>query len=486
MNFSEYLNYVDNDWARGWLQRGNSERVGVFVPRVIMEAVNRNPYDAMLLSQILYWSDIDPQTRKSRLRCKHGKHYWIVKTYAEWQEEVCLKSDRTVRGCFQRLEDNGFIFKEVHKSTFHNGQTACFVRLNWKKIEQVLGSGMTFTAVPGMTLEDTPETPLDVNPISETTTETTEKTLTAPVGTVGTVHCQRCKRTFTIPSDMTQKDGLDYAGWVDINGVLLCNECFDPDTDDTAPKDVPSDDTKNVQSESETTTETTEKTLTSPDGTVGTVEDETKGMNPVQQYYASLSIPKAAVKNDLRERWQPAVDAMMQWDGVFNTADDAWYLVALLYDQRRIMRDYGADLVLATVKRELKLASHAETEAKPLYDKPAKPGNVSDKQYDGLRPTYALNAAMGNPYFPDSDIAKYRKIANHLIAERIPVTSFSDYVGWLKRYYQERQWEFRWGSLDKGENITQWKVHMNKTQTSKPIQREGLRPYVPPGGYVIG
>lgn len=144
LTMTQYLDYIDNDWAKGWLQRGKAERHGVFVSREFMQAAKGNAYDAILLSQILYWADIDMTTRCPRLRYQYKEDWWIVKTYDEWAEEVCFNSGRTISQCLNRLAKHGLIYKETHKSPFHQtGQVASYVRPNWKGIEAALNNQTT-------------------------------------------------------------------------------------------------------------------------------------------------------------------------------------------------------------------------------------------------------------------------------------------------------------------------------------------------------
>src|SRR5690242_19944271 len=105
MNVTEYLDYVGDDWAKGWLLRGDAEHNGVFVPRAVMWICNGNASEAYLLGQIMYWSDINVSEGKPRLSHMLDGHLWIVKTYDEWADELCFTSWTTVRDAMKRLAD---------------------------------------------------------------------------------------------------------------------------------------------------------------------------------------------------------------------------------------------------------------------------------------------------------------------------------------------------------------------------------------------
>jgi len=130
MNISEYLEYVGNDWAKGWLQRSLNDRKGVFVAQAYMHMVNGNSYDALLLGQVIYWSDISQETLKPRI--SHGRqgHLWIVKTHKEWAEETSINGPETIKKAFNRLVSLNLVIKEQHRSPFHD-QVVSYVRVNW-------------------------------------------------------------------------------------------------------------------------------------------------------------------------------------------------------------------------------------------------------------------------------------------------------------------------------------------------------------------
>jgi|GEM_PF-3993506 len=136
MNIAEYLDYVGDDWSKGWLLRGDAEHNGIFLPHAYMWICNGNAYEAQLLAQIMYWSDINVGEGTLRLSHMRDGHLWIVKTYEDWAEEMYFNSWTTVRDAMKRLSDKGIVIKETHKSMFHDGNTALFIRLNWEVFGQ--------------------------------------------------------------------------------------------------------------------------------------------------------------------------------------------------------------------------------------------------------------------------------------------------------------------------------------------------------------
>ena len=95
-------------------------------------------------------------------------------------------------------------------------------------------------------------------------------------------------------------------------------------------------------------------------------------------------------------------------------------------------------------------------EPKTMYDKPARPGNISDKQYDNLRPVYALGAAMGK-IVADSDIGLYKREAKKLMDSGIAPAAFPDYVQAI-RVVAQRQggWDVTVTSLTTNGRITDY------------------------------
>lgn len=122
------------------------------------------------------------------------------------------------------------------------------------------------------------------------------------------------------------------------------------------------------------------------------------------------------------------------------------------------------------------------------YEKPLRPGNVSDKQYDSLRPTYALGAAL-DKVVSDVDIPDYRKVANKLLAAGIPMDDFFNYVSAIRNLAQrQRGWDVTLHSITANGRITDYLNGNIKPEPEKPAydprkDPNVMQPYVPPGGY---
>lgn len=198
-NIETYLEYINDPFAKGWIQRGRADRDGVNVSFVYMDLCDGNPYDAMLLSQILFWFEINEAKLKPRAQYVRGNHLWVVKSFDEWAESLHFKSSNTIRNAMNRLRDKNLIVLERHKSPFHKSQVVAHVRPNWKVFGEAINT-------PGSTLKVEPEPPgevepeptakvdseetLKVEPSSDTTTDTTpeittEKKDTAPADAGG-------------------------------------------------------------------------------------------------------------------------------------------------------------------------------------------------------------------------------------------------------------------------------------------------------------
>ena len=71
------------------------------IPRPFVDFMG-NLDGALFLSQVLYWSD-------------RGRDGWFYKTYAEWQEEICL-SEYEVKKAVKKLVDLGVLETQVRKA----------------------------------------------------------------------------------------------------------------------------------------------------------------------------------------------------------------------------------------------------------------------------------------------------------------------------------------------------------------------------------
>lgn len=131
MDAQKYFDeYVNNDKAQGWLLARKSQKVSVRLDT--MTVCDGNAYDAMLLSQILFWHDLG-EDDKPRIRHVYNGNLWLLFNAEEWRSQVRFNSVKTVRGCLDRLAQKGIIIKEQHRSTLsrHNGQVISFIRMNW-------------------------------------------------------------------------------------------------------------------------------------------------------------------------------------------------------------------------------------------------------------------------------------------------------------------------------------------------------------------
>jgi hypothetical protein len=144
----DYLNYVKltcggGDFALGWLQRGVTDRRGVFIAHIYMQMCNGQPRDAMMLAQVFYWADINPETLKPRMSYLREDddgipHLWIVKSNNEWSDEIGFTTSDVSRYALDSLSDKKLIVKEVHLSPFHNLKPVNHVRLDWPVIEKLI------------------------------------------------------------------------------------------------------------------------------------------------------------------------------------------------------------------------------------------------------------------------------------------------------------------------------------------------------------
>lgn len=86
------------------------------IPRIFVDLVG-DLETALFLSQVLYWSDKGSQDGG-----------WFYKTYAEWEEEICL-NEYKVRKAKNKLEEMGLIETKIKKA---NGNPTVHYRLKPK------------------------------------------------------------------------------------------------------------------------------------------------------------------------------------------------------------------------------------------------------------------------------------------------------------------------------------------------------------------
>jgi len=127
------------------------------IPRQFVDYMG-NLDGALFLSQVLYWSD-------------RGRDGWFYKTYAEWQEEICL-SEYEVKKAVKKLVDLGVLETQVRKA---NGNPTVHYRLDFDVFSE---SFLNFLQKrnprnSGIESRESEES------LTETTTETTTKNLGA-------------------------------------------------------------------------------------------------------------------------------------------------------------------------------------------------------------------------------------------------------------------------------------------------------------------
>lgn len=195
ITWNEYIQYIsqqvqnDSGMVVGWFAR-DELRNGIFVPRVFIDLCAGFANDAIILSQMHYWSDRG-ESGYPRLSHWHNDHLWIVKQYEEWKKETGIPV-RTCKESTARLEQLGFIIREAHLSPFHtavNGkpERAVFYRLNWQKLfsaviqwqqEQSAESALSYQSAESALSYESTKSALSYN--TENTSNLTSHTAAAP------------------------------------------------------------------------------------------------------------------------------------------------------------------------------------------------------------------------------------------------------------------------------------------------------------------
>lgn len=125
------LDYIDNDFARGYVQSHSNARRGVFVPMTFIDLCDGNMYDAILFSQLMYWHQPSNSTGEAKMQRKHNGHLWVAKNHSDWYQECRIKS-ATVRKSLNRLKKTGLVIYELHGE---KGLKTPFIRINWDVFE---------------------------------------------------------------------------------------------------------------------------------------------------------------------------------------------------------------------------------------------------------------------------------------------------------------------------------------------------------------
>jgi hypothetical protein len=156
--------------------------------------VTGNIEDALLLSQIIYWTD--------RTKMEDG---WFAKSYAEWQNEIAL-SKYQVMAATKRLKEAG-IETMVRK---FNGAPTVHYRLRKSDFAQWIVKKLDERKLRNLT-NDSEETSLSS---TETTPKTTPKT-------VATDNEPAIAKTLAYPSNPVKWKDEHYAQFYTLNGMAL-------------------------------------------------------------------------------------------------------------------------------------------------------------------------------------------------------------------------------------------------------------------------
>lgn len=139
---SEYIAYVakQSPEAAATLVDKTSEKHGVFVSKACVWMVGGAASDAMVLSQIIYWSNTTEEGN-SRLGYWYKDHLWIVKTHDEYASEIGFVGGRIIKDILSRLESKELIIKQYALSPFHKNENGTMkrvtlIRLNWKQFHR--------------------------------------------------------------------------------------------------------------------------------------------------------------------------------------------------------------------------------------------------------------------------------------------------------------------------------------------------------------
>jgi uncharacterized phage protein (TIGR02220 family) len=165
----------------------------IVVPSELIKFLD-NINAALLLSQLIYWSD------------KGGKDGWIYKTYAEWEQEIHL-NEYHVRKAVRLLENKGFLATKIKKA---NGNPTVHYRVKWDTfsdsfLQYLQERNCKIYRIEPANFEET---------LTETTTETTSKTTSIkdiPFDRIIKHLNQKCGTNFRSSSQVTKK--LIQARW---------------------------------------------------------------------------------------------------------------------------------------------------------------------------------------------------------------------------------------------------------------------------------
>lgn len=160
---------------------------------------------------------------------------------------------------------------------------------------------------------------------------------------------------------------------------------------------------------------------------------------------------------DSIEVLQLVLDTMVTWPNApFQDKQKALdYLIGLYKAGKFNAEDKTAQDVLAVVKQALitppdAAAQHAPakpSELTPMYAMHAKPGNISQKQWDANRPAYLLGIAM-DILVTDGDLPNFKRVAKVLMESGLAPAQFKHYVTVIQKLaVKENGWNVTVNSL---------------------------------------
>lgn len=96
------------------------------IPRFFIDLCDGDHLTALLLSQIVYWSD-----RKSE------EGGWFAKSYEDWYEELAMSQYQTNRAS-KKLKDEGLIETKLKRSPYHEYAPTVHYRVMWNALSKCI------------------------------------------------------------------------------------------------------------------------------------------------------------------------------------------------------------------------------------------------------------------------------------------------------------------------------------------------------------
>ena len=169
---------TETAFERGYQIREHAASYMVGVPLLYIDINGGNIYDGLLFAQIMYWHG-KTKDGKPRLQKRLNGHLWLAKQYDQWWDECRIKAN-TARNCIARMEKRGLIIKEVHR---FNGLATVHIRVDWERFAELSDQHLAQNAKKHEPerplrsdrndLKDHSGPTLEVEPLTETTTEIT-------------------------------------------------------------------------------------------------------------------------------------------------------------------------------------------------------------------------------------------------------------------------------------------------------------------------